>query len=65
MLEPTIAQLRSLHIQCHILTNIRFQPIHIVRLDERTGNIFILAGQEELLEFEIDPQGRLTDDEQV
>ena len=42
-----------------------FQPIHIVRLDERTENIFILAGQEELLEFEINPQGRLTDDEQV
>ena len=42
-----------------------FQPIHIVRLDERTGNIFILAGQEELLEFEINSQGRITDDEQV
>ncbi len=40
-----------------------FQPIHIVRLDERTGNIFILAGQEELLEFEINSQERLTDDE--
>lgn len=63
MLEPTIAQLRSLHIQCHILTNSMFQPIYIVRLDEKTENIFILAGQEELLEFEIDPQGRLTDDE--
>jgi hypothetical protein len=65
MLEPTVAQLRSIHIQCHILTNVMFQPIHIVRLDERTGNIFILAGQEELLAFEIDPQGILTDDEQV
>jgi len=42
-----------------------FQPVHIVRLDERTGNLFILAGREELLEFEIDPQGSLVDDEQV
>ncbi len=62
---PTEAQLQSLYIQCHTLTNVMFQPVHIVRLDERTGNLFILAGREELLEFEIDPQGSLVDDEQV
>jgi hypothetical protein len=31
----------------------------MVRLDERTGNIFILAGVRESIELEIDPQGEL------
>ena len=65
MNKPTEAQLPSLYIQCYTLTNIMFQPIHMVRLDERTGNLFILAGTEETLEFEINPQGKLIDDEQV
>ena len=26
-------------------------------MDERTGNIFILAGKEESIEFQIDPTG--------
>lgn len=63
MTDPTEAQIRSLYIHCHVLTNIMFQPIHVVRLDERTGNLFVLAGDEETLEFEINPQGRLIDDE--
>jgi hypothetical protein len=36
-----------------------FHPIHMVRIDERTGNLFILAGLEENIEFEITPQGDL------
>lgn len=48
MPEPTVAQIRSLYRQCHWLTNVVFQPIHVVRLDERTGNLFILAGLEEM-----------------
>jgi hypothetical protein len=36
-----------------------FQPIHVVRLDERTGNLFILAGHEESIEVEIKPDGEL------
>lgn len=31
----------------------------VIRLDERTGNLFILAGREETIEFEINPKGRL------
>lgn len=62
-MEPTVAQLRSLYVQCHALTNVMFQPIHVVRLDERTENLFILAGREETLEFEIEPSGRLAEDE--
>ncbi len=53
MPEPTIAQMKSLYRQCHWLTNVVFQPVHVVRLDERTGNLFILAGHEESIELGI------------
>lgn len=59
MNEPTEAQQRSLYIQCYTLTNVMFQPIHIVRLDERTGNLFILAGHEETIVLQITPTGEL------
>lgn len=59
MPEPTIAQMRSLYRQCHWLTNVVFQPIHVVRLDERTGNLFILAGHEESIELQISKGGEL------
>lgn len=59
MTEPTAAQLRSLYIQSYRLTNVFLQPIHMVRLDERIGNLFVLAGIKEELELEIDPQGEL------
>jgi hypothetical protein len=55
MREPTTEELRSLYRLCHLLTNVMFHPIHIVRLDERTLNLFILAGQNEEIEFEIQP----------
>ena len=58
MTTPTSAQLQKRYVVCHQLSNTVFQPIHIVRLDERTGNIFILAGREE--EIEILPNGDLT-----
>lgn len=58
MREPTAAQLRSLY-RCHLLTNVMFQLIHIVRLDERTFNVFILAGQGEEIELEIQPDGKI------
>ena len=59
MKEPTGKQLRSLYILCHNLTNVMFQPIHIVRVDERTLNLFILSGQNEEIEFEIKPDGNI------
>lgn len=59
MREPTTAQLQSLYRLCHLLTNIMFQPIHIVRLDKRTWNLFILAGKGEEIEFEIQLDGRI------
>lgn len=57
--EPTDAQMRTLYRLCHLLTNMMFQPIHIVRLDERTLNLFILAGQGEEIELEIQPDGSI------
>uniref|UniRef100_B8HWA5 DUF6888 domain-containing protein n=1 Tax=Cyanothece sp. (strain PCC 7425 / ATCC 29141) TaxID=395961 RepID=B8HWA5_CYAP4 len=57
MREPTFAQLLALYSRCQWLTNTAFQTIHIIRMDERTGNIFILAGKEESIEFQIDPTG--------
>jgi hypothetical protein len=59
MNEPTVAQLQTLYIKGQWLTNSAFQPIHIIRMDERTGNLFVLAGKEESIEFEIYPTGRL------
>lgn len=63
MMEPTEAQLRKLYELCHTLTNVVFQPIHIVRIDERTGNLFILAGREETIEFEVNNKGELVDEQ--
>lgn len=58
-MEPTQAQLRSLYHQCYFITNTIKQPVHIVRIDERTKNIFILAGDEESLQLQIKPDGEL------
>lgn len=59
MREPTAAQLRTLYRLCHVLTNVMFQPVHIVRLDEMTLNLFILAGHNEEIEIEIRPDGSI------
>jgi hypothetical protein len=59
MQEATISQAQTLYRICHLLTNVMLQPIHIVRLDERTLNLFILAGQGETIEIEIQPDGSI------
>ncbi len=46
MNEPTIPQLKRLYLLSYTLTNVMFQPIHIIRLDERNQDLFILAGYE-------------------
>ncbi|MBN3907245.1 MAG: hypothetical protein HWQ35_11965 [Nostoc sp. NMS1] len=58
-LQPTVKQLKCLYRVCHQLTNVMFQPIHIMRLDERSLNIFILAGQNEGIELEITLDGSI------
>jgi hypothetical protein len=45
--EPTVAQLKRLYLLSYTLTNVMFQPIHIIGLDERNNNLFILAGYQE------------------
>jgi hypothetical protein len=57
--QPTVQQLQGLYRLCYQLTNVMFQPIHIVRLDERTLNIFVLAGKNEEIDMEILPDGRI------
>ena len=52
-------QLRSLYRYNYQLTELFLQPIYMVRIDERTGNLFILAGKEESIELEIDLEGQL------
>ncbi|KAM3092787.1 DUF6888 family protein [Phormidesmis sp. 146-35] len=59
-MEPTIAQAQGLYRLCYRLTNQiypgwQFKTIDLVRIDERTGNICVLAG--EGLDYEVKPSG--------
>ncbi|MGB3206915.1 MAG: hypothetical protein WBB28_18175 [Crinalium sp.] len=59
---PTAAQLASLYRISYQLTYIMLQPIHLICVDNRTGNVYVLAGYEEELEFLILPNGELSDE---
>lgn len=52
---PTDKQLEGLYRICYYLTYRVFQPIHIICIDERTNNLFILAGEYEDIEIKITP----------
>jgi hypothetical protein len=52
---PTPAQLLALFQDSMFLTN-AYVSIHLVRIDERSGNLIVLAG--ETIEVEIYPNGR-------
>ncbi|MCY7285573.1 MAG: hypothetical protein LH679_19500 [Cyanobacteria bacterium CAN_BIN43] len=54
---PTLSQLQSLYRVGYQLTYIMFQPIHLICTDSRTHNVYILAGYDEELEFQILPNG--------
>jgi hypothetical protein len=56
---PTDAQLRGLYRLSYWLTYIVLQPIHLVCVDERTSNLYVLAGNGENLEFQITPDGEV------
>jgi hypothetical protein len=56
---PTDLQLKGLYRLSYWLTYIMFQPIHLVCIDERTNNLYILAGNFEDLEFQIMPNGEV------
>ncbi|MBW4646063.1 MAG: hypothetical protein KME23_24245 [Goleter apudmare HA4340-LM2] len=56
---PTVAQLESLYRISYQLTFIMSQPIHLVCVDGRTQNVYVLAGYDEDLEFEIVSNGEV------
>lgn len=59
---PTAAQLESLYRISYQLTYTMLQPIHLICVDDRTRNIYILAGYDEELEFQILPNGEFADE---
>jgi len=59
---PTVAQLESLYRVSYQLTYSMLQPIHLICVDNRTRNVFILAGYNEELEFQILPNGEFADE---
>ena len=56
---PTVAQSESLFRVSYQLTCIMLQPIHLVCVDRRTRNVYVLAGHSEDLKFEIVPNGEM------
>ncbi len=53
-MKPTNEQAQTLYRTCYILTSM-LKIIVLVRIDERTGNLYVLAGED--IEFEIAPGG--------
>lgn len=56
---PTNDQLRVLYRLSYWLTYIMLQPIHLVCIDDRTTNLYVLAGNTENVEFQITPNGEV------
>ncbi len=56
---PTDAQLRGLYRLSYWLTYIMLQPIHLVCIDDRAKNMYVLAENTEALEFQITPNGEV------
>ncbi|MEH2378278.1 MAG: hypothetical protein V7K27_05135 [Nostoc sp.] len=59
-MKPTNEQTQGLYRLCYRLTNViypgwPYTNIELVRVDERTGNLYVLAGEN--LDFEIKPTG--------
>ncbi|WP_445242217.1 DUF6888 family protein [Microcoleus sp. Pol17_C1] len=56
---PTYAQLEGLYRISYYLTYLALQPIHLVCVNERSKNLFVLATYDEETEIEIDPNGEV------
>lgn len=54
---PNDAQLRGLYRLSYWLTYLMLQPIYLVCIDDRTSNLYVLAGITEDLEFQITLDG--------
>lgn len=59
---PTTAQLETLYRVGFQLTYMMLQPIHLICVDPRTRNVYILAGYNEELEFQILPNGEFVNE---
>jgi hypothetical protein len=59
---PAAEQLESLYRVGYQLTYLMLQPIHLICADVRTQNVYILAGYNEELEFQILPNGDFADE---
>ncbi|WP_375469988.1 DUF6888 family protein [uncultured Nostoc sp.] len=59
---PTAAQVASLYRISYQLTYIMLQPIYLICVDLRTRNVYILAGYDEKIEFQILPNKELSDE---
>jgi hypothetical protein len=60
LMQPTNQQSQGLYRLCYRLTNIIYpgwqcKNVELVRIDERTGNLYVYAGDD--LDFEIKPSG--------
>jgi hypothetical protein len=60
MLTPK--QLETLYRVSYQLTFSMLQPIYLICVDERTSNIYVLAGYDEEIEFQILPNGEFADE---
>lgn len=59
---PTAAQLESLYVVSYWITYLMLQPIHLVCIDERTNNLYVLAGLTESLEIQVLLNGNFSDE---
>ncbi|MEH2420779.1 MAG: hypothetical protein V7K48_07470 [Nostoc sp.] len=59
---PTAAQVASLYCISYQLTYIMLQPIYLICIDNWTRNVYILAGYDEEIEFQILPNRELSDE---
>ncbi|MEH1969016.1 DUF6888 family protein [Nostoc sp.] len=59
---PTAAQVASLYRISYQLTYIMLQPIYFICVDNRTRNVYIFAGYDQEIEFQILPNGELSDE---
>jgi hypothetical protein len=59
---PTVEQLKTLYQIGFWLTYRIMQPIALMCIDSRTRNLFIIAGEDETIEVEILPDGRIKDE---
>jgi hypothetical protein len=59
LMMPTTEQSLTYTLYSLWLTSVAAHPIQIVFLDERTGNLFVWAGNDGEIYFQITPEGKM------